>query len=224
MIPTRICPDPYTHTGGAGTGGRLEITVAEPIKHNEGALQAYIAFKVRRRDSPVRLTDLPSFPRPLNHTHTYAYTHAKKVSTATDRPEFKLGQTSVIRRYSDFEWLGKRLQSAFPGAIVPPIPSKALVGRFEASFVETRRRALERFLMRVAGHPELGNSADLVTFLQADEAALQHAKDELKRAQMLPPPKKLVSMLKSAFTQVIGVGRVALRCESGGLSHARQAL
>lgn len=86
------------------------------------------------------------------------------------------------------------------------MPSKALVGRFEASFVETRRRALERFLVRVAGHPELGNSADLVAFLQADEAALQQAKDELKRAQMLPPPKKLVSMLKSAFTQVTGVG------------------
>lgn len=65
------------------------------------------------------------------------------------------------------------------GAIVPPLPEKAVVGRFEASFVETRRRALERFLERVAAHPELTGSADLVLFLQADEAQLQQAKDEV---------------------------------------------
>lgn len=39
------CMAHILHTGTAG--GRLEISVSDPIKHNEGALQAYIAFKVR---------------------------------------------------------------------------------------------------------------------------------------------------------------------------------
>jgi hypothetical protein len=43
------------HAGAAGGGGRLEVTVSEPIKHNEGALQAYIAFKVSTS------TDRPEF-------------------------------------------------------------------------------------------------------------------------------------------------------------------
>jgi len=96
---------------------------------------------------------------------------AFKITSVTDRPEFKTSQTSVIRRYSDFVWLEKRLQMAHPvrttvkeaamkmtanccshmdthkqqqGAIVPPLPEKVLVGRFELSFVEARRRALRK--------------------------------------------------------------------------------
>ena len=190
----------------ASAAGKLEVTVTEPVKHNEGgglAPSSYIAYKV---------------------------------NTATDRPEYRLGQTSVIRRYSDFLWLHAKLAAAFPvnrahlrltrcpsaaaaavipdlvgkhpdplvfsvslslshthtyahtnpshvvvlqGAIIPPLPEKGMVGRFEASFVETRRRALERFLKRVAAHVELSASADLATFLQADEGALHQAREEV---------------------------------------------
>lgn len=89
----------------------------------------------------------------------------------------------VDRRYSDFAWLVGQLASQHPGVIIPPIPEKQAVGRFSAEFVESRRRALEKFLVRVLGHAELGRSHWLVLFLQANEDALNRAKDEAKAAK-----------------------------------------
>ena len=59
---------------------------------------------------------------------------------------------------------------------MPPLPDKAVVGRFGADFVESRRRQLERFLQQTAEHEELSKS--LATFLQADDAGLLNAKAE----------------------------------------------
>ncbi|GAB5035875.1 sorting nexin 1 [Nannochloropsis oceanica] len=117
------------------------------------------------------------------------------------REEFQAPRTTVLRRYSDFHFLHAKLGHAFPGTILPPLPDKALVGRFGASFVEGRRRALERYLLRVAKHPELGASRELVLFLQADEATLQHAKEEWKRSQR-NQPQKVLKLFKQAFTQM----------------------
>ena len=41
--------------------------------------------------------------------------------------------------------------------------------RFSAEFIEMRRAALDIFVNRIASHPELQQSEDLRTFLQADE-------------------------------------------------------
>jgi len=42
------------------------------------------------------------------------------------------------RRYSDFEWLFAELVTRYPGVIVPALPEKKAVGRFEPDFVEAR--------------------------------------------------------------------------------------
>lgn len=84
--------------------------------------------------------------------------------------------SAVLRRYSDFLWLHERLQVERAGAIVPPVPDKQPVGRFSPAFVEARRRELERFLRRVAVHPELQDCACLDTFLRADDVTFQAAK------------------------------------------------
>ena len=70
------------------------------------------------------------------------------------------GFSAVLRRYSDFLWLYERLHVERAGAIVPPIPEKQPVGRFSPTFVEERRVQLERFLRRVATHPELADAPD----------------------------------------------------------------
>ena len=62
------------------------------------------------------------------------------------------------------------------GAIVPPLPEKQPVGRFSPAFVEDRRKSLERFLRRVAIHPELADAACFDTFLRADDVTFQAAK------------------------------------------------
>jgi sorting nexin-1/2 len=85
--------------------------------------------------------------------------------------------SAVLRRYSDFYWLYERLHTERSGAIVPPIPDKQPVGRFSPAFVEDRRQQLERFLRRVAVHPELADAPSLDTFLRADDVSFQVAKN-----------------------------------------------
>lgn len=84
--------------------------------------------------------------------------------------------SAVLRRYSDFLWLYDRLHLDRPGAVVPPLPEKQPVGRFSPTFVEDRRVHLERFLRRVAVHPELQDCSCLDTFLRADDMTFQTAK------------------------------------------------
>jgi len=103
-----------------------------------------------------------------------------KVNTQTNLPEFQYGQFSVIRRYSDFVWLAERLARDVPGAIVPPLPEKAVVGRFGADFVESRRRLLQIFLARVGQHDELAASRFFKLFLSADDAGLAACKAECR--------------------------------------------
>ncbi len=88
-----------------------------------------------------------------------------------------------MRRYSDFTWLSEQLQREFPGVIVPPLPEKQTVGRFGSDFVESRRRALEKCLQRIAAHEEIGNSQFFVTFLQADEHGLHKAIGDAKASK-----------------------------------------
>jgi sorting nexin-1/2 len=88
-----------------------------------------------------------------------------------------LPHTAVLRRYSDFLWLYERLHTERAGAIVPPIPDKQPVGRFNSAFVEERRHHLERFLRRVATHPELADAGCLDLFLRADDVTFHAAKN-----------------------------------------------
>lgn len=109
--------------------------------------------------------------------------------------------SAVLRRYSDFLWLYERLHVERAGAIVPPLPEKQPVGRFSPAFVEDRRVHLERFLRRVAVHPELADAPSLDTFLRADDVTFQAAKNakgavmvaggaNVLHHQPLSPPKK----------------------------------
>lgn len=54
------------------------------------------------------------------------------------------------------------------------------MGKFTPDFVESRRRALERFITRVASHPQLVYAAAFVSFLQADDNMLLSVKNEAK--------------------------------------------
>ena len=63
--------------------------------------------------------------------------HTKtQVHTSTDRQDFNYGQFAVIRRFKDFVWLSHRLEEEFPGIVMPALPVKMLVGKFDQTFVE----------------------------------------------------------------------------------------
>ncbi|XP_022652767.1 sorting nexin-3-like [Varroa jacobsoni] len=97
-----------------------------------------------------------------------------EVRMKTNLPVFKLKESVVRRRYSDFEWLRSELERDSK-IVVPPLPSKAWKrqlpfrqdeGLFEDEFIEERRRSLETFINKVAGHPLAQNERCLHMFLQ----------------------------------------------------------
>ncbi|KAM8934419.1 sorting nexin-12 isoform 3-T3 [Pelodytes ibericus] len=106
-----------------------------------------------------------------------------EVRMRTNLPIFKMKDSCVRRRYSDFEWLKNELERdskvtasyLFPQIVVPPLPGKALKrqlpfrgdeGIFEESFIEERRQGLEQFINKIAGHPLAQNERCLHMFLQ----------------------------------------------------------
>jgi len=103
-----------------------------------------------------------------------------KLHTSTTLPRFAHTDFFVRRRYRDFVWLRERLCHAYPGAIVPPLPtgdSMLKDDRFSHSFIQRRQAGLQLFLRRVAGHERLRESEDLQTFLEAKVWELQTVKN-----------------------------------------------
>ncbi|KAM4606185.1 sorting nexin-7 [Polymixia lowei] len=96
-----------------------------------------------------------------------------RVVTKTTRSEFDSSEYEVHRRYQDFLWLKGRLEEAHPTLIVHPLPEKfvmkGMVERFNEDFIETRRKALHRFLNKISEHPILSSSQHFKVFLTAQE-------------------------------------------------------
>ncbi|RHZ79077.1 hypothetical protein Glove_152g101 [Diversispora epigaea] len=91
-----------------------------------------------------------------------------KVRTKTTSGTFKSKDFTVLRRYRDFLWLYNQLTLRNPGVIVPPVPEKHAIGRFQDEFVENRRQALEKCLNKITSHPKLYNDPGLKLFLESD--------------------------------------------------------
>ncbi|XP_005176083.1 sorting nexin-12 [Musca domestica] len=97
-----------------------------------------------------------------------------EVKMRTNLPVFKVKDSSVRRRYSDFEWLRNELERDSK-IVVPPLPGKAWKrqmpfrndeGIFDENFIEERRKGLEAFINKIAGHPLAQNERCLHMFLQ----------------------------------------------------------
>lgn len=100
-----------------------------------------------------------------------------RVVTKTTRSEFDSSEYEVRRRYQDFLWLRSRLEENHPTLIVHPLPEKfvmkGMVERFNDDFIETRRKALHRFLNKISEHPILSYSQHFKVFLTAQDLVSQ---------------------------------------------------
>ncbi|GAO48218.1 Vps5-domain-containing protein [Saitoella complicata NRRL Y-17804] len=105
-----------------------------------------------------------------------------KVRTKTTSSAFKVPEFAVMRRYRDFLWLFDKLNSNNPGVMVPAPPEKQAVGRFDEDFVEARRHALERMLVKVAAHPVLHRDPDFKLFLESETFNVDVKHKEKERA------------------------------------------
>uniref|UniRef100_A0A3Q3JS08 PX domain-containing protein n=1 Tax=Monopterus albus TaxID=43700 RepID=A0A3Q3JS08_MONAL len=98
-----------------------------------------------------------------------------RVLTKTTRSEFDSCEYEVHRRYQDFLWLRSKLEENYPTLIIHPLPEKfvmkGMVERFSNDFIETRRKALHRFLNKISEHPILSYNQHFKVFLTAQELA-----------------------------------------------------
>ncbi|XP_073790446.1 sorting nexin-12 isoform X2 [Danio rerio] len=129
-----------------------------------------------------------------------------EVRMRTNLPIFKLKESVVRRRYSDFEWLKNELERDSK-IVVPPLPGKALKrqlpfrgdeGIFEESFIEERRAGLEQFINRIAGHPLAQNERCLHMFLQDESIDRNYIPGKVrqtKRQHLFHPEDETISML-----------------------------
>lgn len=134
---------------------------------------------------------------PAKCSDKYGQTYISYRVTSGNNKNYSSNSVSVVRRYSDFVWLYGQLTQQFLGVIMPPLPEKQSVGRFGSEFVETRRRALEKFLFRVLYHPELGSSDYFKQFLTSDDNSLHKLKEESNKQNSKsssPSPKKWLAI------------------------------
>ncbi|XP_068160571.1 sorting nexin-7 [Antennarius striatus] len=96
-----------------------------------------------------------------------------RVVTKTSRSDFNSSEFEVRRRYQDFLWLRSRLEEDHPTLIIHPLPEKfvmkGMVERFNNDFIDTRRKALHRFLNKISEHPVLSYSQHFKVFLTSQE-------------------------------------------------------
>eukprot|EP00210_Caulerpa_lentillifera_P001766 g1696.t1 len=86
-------------------------------------------------------------------------------------PQYRSPQIEVVRRFRDFAWLADKLRERHRGTIIPALPEKSAVQKYQMSteFIETRRRALQVFINRVCSHELLQRSQELQWFLEEPE-------------------------------------------------------
>ncbi|XP_077981955.1 sorting nexin-30-like [Glandiceps talaboti] len=93
-----------------------------------------------------------------------------RVVTKTTRSSFDHPEYLVRRRYQDFLWLRNKLEETQPTHLIPPLPEKHSLRRydhFSPEFLKTRQKALNKFLMRIADHPILSFNSAFQIFLTA---------------------------------------------------------
>ncbi|KAK9469046.1 Vps5 C terminal like-domain-containing protein [Lipomyces arxii] len=123
------------------------------------------------------------------------------VRTRTTSKAFRYSDFTVTRRYKDFRWVYHQLTNNNPGIIVPAPPEKQAFARFDESFVEGRRAALEKMLTKITQHPVLQRDADLKLFLESDTLNSDiKIRERLQAAQNEAKGGGLMETIGGAFT------------------------
>uniref|UniRef100_A0A8C0NHS0 Sorting nexin 7 n=1 Tax=Canis lupus familiaris TaxID=9615 RepID=A0A8C0NHS0_CANLF len=138
--------------------------------------------QVKFEDEPDLKDLFITVDEPESHVTTIETFITYRIITKTSRGEFDSSEFEVRRRYQDFLWLKGKLEEAHPTLIIPPLPEKfivkGMVERFNDDFIETRRKALHKFLNRIADHPTLTFNEDFKVFLTAQAWELSSHKKQ----------------------------------------------
>ncbi|KAJ1950480.1 Vacuolar protein sorting-associated protein vps5, partial [Linderina pennispora] len=102
--------------------------------------RVYLGAHQRRKSlDPTPADQMPRFSihvmDPVKVSDSLKSYIAYKVKTQSSAAMFRESEMIVRRRYRDFDWLTQELAARHPGIIVPAIPEKQSMGRFEDEFV-----------------------------------------------------------------------------------------
>jgi hypothetical protein len=88
------------------------------------------------------------------------------IFTQTSNKIYRNYQFTTIRRYSDFLYLYNQLTNKYPGLIIPPIPVKSTIQKFQPEFIENRKVCLQMFLDCLNSHKVFGGCMITQGFLE----------------------------------------------------------
>jgi sorting nexin-1/2 len=104
---------------------------------------------------------------PIDKTTLFGSFTTYKITTITNHPHFDNGHVTVTRRYSDFLHLHYQLNHKLMGVIIPPLPSKQTIGRFDSIVIEHRIFWFEQFLNYCSQSQSIMNCCFFISFLQS---------------------------------------------------------
>ena len=189
------------------------IVVVDPVKQGDG-VNAYISYKVVTK---TREVDGPG-----------ASGASGASTTPQDGSEDTLREWTVIRRFRDFFWVRQSLQKQYAGVILPPLPARNVVEKYKMApeFIEDRRRALERFLVKVSEHTTLNQSPALRLFLTASESEfnIESARMSYALGAAAPAESSGASGLAASALNTASKLWKNLTDNAGYVMHAPQAL
>ena len=91
----------------------------------------------------------------------------------TGHYEFRviIGEKSVFRRFSDFEWLHDQLLQNYPGCKIPSLPEKNVRTNLyvnNTKILEERMKLFQKYLQYIEKHIHLSKSKEFGSFLSED--------------------------------------------------------
>ncbi|CAL8384333.1 unnamed protein product [Gadus morhua 'NCC'] len=240
---TASCHIPNSSSSSSGGGGgdkEVVLTNGKPVETSSPASASSLLNRLQLDDdleadtldlyASTETRDLfVTVDDPKKHVSTMETYITYRVSTKTSRIEFDLPEYNLRRRYQDFDWLRMKLEDSQPTHLIPPLPEKfvmkGVVDRFSEEFVETRMKALDKFLKRVADHPVLSFNPHLNAFLTAKDlnkrqglALLTKVGESVKQAaggyklRARPPEYCVMGEYLDTFNQKLGtMDRIAQR-------------
>ncbi|KAK9861214.1 hypothetical protein WJX84_000325 [Apatococcus fuscideae] len=181
----------FPSSRGASASGQHE----EPPPPYESVVMSDAGMSTMGRNAPQEDAQNSSFDiqvkDPIKHGENSLSAYVSyKVCTKTSLQQYQQRQSEVLRRFKDFAWLRHQLQEQNRGIVIPALPEKSVVQKYQMTneFIAQRQRALTIFLNRVAVHPALQHSRDLQNFLEMDENnwALEMARGSQEAARRKP--------------------------------------
>lgn len=188
-LPVTGCPFPQS--GSSSSSEYLTVTVTKPQKEHDETATSLV---------------------PGGNTYiTYL------IVTCTNIPEFGNKEFKVRRRFRDVVTLADRLSESYRGYFIPPRPDKHTVESQvmnKDEFIEQRRIAVEKYLGRLAAHPVIRKSKELMLFLKVQGRLPLPTTDMASR--MLDGAVKLPQQLFGAESSTLLTSRDVVQPAKGG--------